>query len=133
MSILGLGFLYFVPDDNQGMFVFFSFVWKFLCGVGAGINSTASFAIIATHYKDQREKTIGMMEAFSGIGLLIGPIFGGIMHQIGGYLLPFLATCKNLIFASLTTFSLALTYFLLYPMIAFTLNKINQLERDKVN
>ena len=65
-----------------------------MCGIGAGINSTASFAIIAAHYKEDREKTIGMMEAFSGIGLLLGPIFGGIMHSIGGFILPFVATCN---------------------------------------
>ena len=83
-----------MPDDETTTFVFFSFLWKFLCGIGAGINSTASFAIIAAHYSAEREKTIGMMEMFAGVGLLIGPIFGGLMHYIGGYILPFMANCK---------------------------------------
>ncbi len=72
----------------------FSFIWKFICGIGAGINSTSSFAIIATHYKKDREKAIGMMEASSGIGLLLGPIFGSVLYELGGYILPFLATGK---------------------------------------
>ena len=84
-----------MPDEDTTTFVFFSFLWKFLCGIGAGINSTASFAIIAAHYQAEREKTIGLMEMFAGVGLLLGPIFGGLMHYIGGYILPFMANCKT--------------------------------------
>jgi hypothetical protein len=40
---------------------------------------------------------IGMMESSSGIGLLLGPFFGAILYQIGGYILPFVAT-GNFIF-----------------------------------
>lgn len=51
-------------------------------------------AIIARHYKDEREKTIGLMEASSGIGLLLGPFFGAILYQLGGYVLPFFTVGK---------------------------------------
>lgn len=91
---MGLGFLKFV--ENPVAFVFFSFIWKFLCGVGAGINSTAQFAIISTHYKNDREKYIGMMEASAGIGLLMGPLFGAVLYEIGGFILPFFTTGKLL-------------------------------------
>jgi hypothetical protein len=56
---VGLGSLDFI--DDQTLFVVYAFICKFMCGVGAGIGSTSSFAIIATHYKDDREKIIGMM------------------------------------------------------------------------
>lgn len=92
---MGLGSLYYV--DNATTFVLFSFVWKFLCGLGAGLNSTASFAIIASHYKNDREKMIGMMESSSGVGLLLGPFFGAILYQVGGYMLPFFAMGMYLI------------------------------------
>jgi MFS family permease len=88
--MLGLGSLKYVNDKET--FIIMSFVWKFLCGLGAGINSTSSMAIIAKHYKHDRERTIGMIEASSGIGLLLGPFFGAILYQIGGYVLPFFAT-----------------------------------------
>ena len=78
MAILGLGSLKYVHDKTS--FVLYSFMWKFICGLGAGINSTSSMAIIATHYKHEREKAIGLMEAASGIGLLIGPFFGAILY-----------------------------------------------------
>ena len=87
---MGLGSLKYVDDPTS--FVVFSFIWKFLCGLGAGLNSTASFAIIASHYKEEREKMIGLMESSSGVGLLLGPFFGAIFYKIGGYMLPFVAT-----------------------------------------
>ena len=92
---MGLGSLKYVHDKDN--FIYFSFLWKFVCGLGAGINATSSMAIIARHYKNDREKTIGMMEASSGIGLLLGPFFGAILYQIGGYVLPFFATGNHFI------------------------------------
>lgn len=83
--------------DDPTSFILFSFVWKFLCGLGSGLNSTASFAIIASQYKDEREKMIGMMESSSGIGLLLGPFVGAILYKIGGYILPFFAMGKYIL------------------------------------
>ncbi len=71
-----------------------SFVWKFICGVGAGINSTSSMAIVSTHYKDGRERAIGLIESSAGVGLLLGPFFGALLYEIGGYMLPFVSTGK---------------------------------------
>jgi MFS family permease len=48
--------------------------------LGAGINSVSSMAIVTTHYKDEREKAIGLIEAMSGIGLLLGPFFGALLY-----------------------------------------------------
>ena len=67
-------------------------MWKFICGLGAGINSTSSIAIVASHYPTDRERVIGLIEAASGVGLLLGPFFGALLYEIGGYMLPFVAT-----------------------------------------
>jgi MFS family permease len=105
VSIVGLGLLDFV--DSKLWFVLLSFVWKFLCGVGAGINSTSSFAIISTHFKAERERYIGYMENASGLGLLLGPTVGSILYKLGGYMTPF--------------FTMASVYFLMYPLIVVSL------------
>jgi DHA1 family solute carrier family 18 vesicular amine transporter 1/2 len=63
-----------------------------MCGIGAGINSTAALAIVATHYKKDRVRTIGMIESSAGIGLLLGPLFGAFLYSFGGYCLPFITT-----------------------------------------
>jgi len=120
---MGLGMLKYVHDKTQ--FIVLSFVWKFFCGLGAGINTTSSFAIIARHYKHDRERTIGMMESSSGFGLLLGPFFGAILYEIGGYMMPFIVFCKNLSLNILASF-----YLCLYPLIAYTLIHINDKERE---
>jgi MFS family permease len=91
---LGLGSLKYVNDKES--FIKYSFLWKFMCGIGSGINSTASMAIVSTHYKNERERAIGLIEAASGVGLLLGPFFGALLYEIGGYMLPFIATGKIL-------------------------------------
>jgi len=93
VSIVGLGLLDFV--DSKLWFVLLSFVWKFLCGVGAGINSTSSFAIISTQFKAERERYIGYMENASGLGLLLGPTAGSVLYKFGGYMMPFFTMGNN--------------------------------------
>lgn len=98
-----------------------------MCGLGSGLNSTASFAIIASHYKQDREKMIGMLESSSGVGLLLGPLFGAILYQLGGYMLPFFAMGIIYIIYLLL---IAGMYFALYPLIAYTLSRIQAVEEE---
>lgn len=51
-----------------------------MCGLGAGMNSTSTMAIVTSHYKNEREKMIGLLESSSGVGLLLGPFFGAILY-----------------------------------------------------
>ena len=53
---------------------------------------------------------IGLCEAASGIGLLMGPMIGAALYEIGGYILPFAF--------------LASLYFLMYPLLSYTLVRI---------
>lgn len=41
--------------------------------------------IVAYSEKSEVEKNIGITEAFTGIGFLIGPLFGSFMFSIGSY------------------------------------------------
>ena len=88
--------------DEYATFIGLSFLAMALGGIGAGINSTCSLAIISSFYPDQKELYIGILEAGSGIGLLTGPLFGGILYQIGGYVMPF--------------WTLAILFISLYPV-----------------
>ena len=53
----GLGYLQFVNNTNA--FLTVSFVMQILGGLGAGMNSTASMAIMSSFNNAEREKYIG--------------------------------------------------------------------------
>lgn len=80
-------------------FLFFSFVCQMIGGLGSGMNSVASLALIVSHSKEsEREMNIGMIEMATGVGFLMGPMWGSLMYQIGGFTLPFGSMGKHFSF-----------------------------------
>ncbi|XP_033100696.1 MFS-type transporter SLC18B1-like [Anneissia japonica] len=77
--------------DNKTQFVVFSFVVRGVGAAGAAAAVTAMFAIIANTFPGNVAKMIGMLEVFSGLGFMLGPLIGGVLDQAGGFSLPFLA------------------------------------------
>ena len=49
-----------------------------------------SFAYIPLMYPNQIEEKVGIMEACTGIGYIVGPVVGGLLYSLGGYKAPFL-------------------------------------------
>ena len=75
-------------------------------GLGSGSNSVASMAmVIADAKKEEREKHIGLIETTTGIGFLIGPVWGSLMYQVGGYPAPFACSGKSFLFKPNSSFS----------------------------
>jgi len=75
---------------SENWFLFFSFVFQMIGGLGSGMNSVATLALIVSHSSEaEREMNIGMIEMATGIGFLIGPMWGSLMYQLGGFTLPF--------------------------------------------
>ena len=67
-----------------------SFSWQIIGGIGSGNNAVASLAIvIAEAEKNEREKHIGLVETMTGLGFLLGPVWGSLMYYLGGYSAPF--------------------------------------------
>lgn len=87
-----LGLLDYVNDDS--VFLYLSFAAQVLGGLGAGANATSTLAILSSYHKSEREKYIGIVEIFFGLGLLFGPIFGAFFYSIGGYKAPFISFGK---------------------------------------
>lgn len=91
-------------------FLFWSFVAQLIGGLGSGINAVASMAMVVSSSKvSEREQNIGLIEMATGVGFLLGPIWGSAMYQMGGYSAPFGST--------------ALFYILCYPFCFFVLKK----------
>jgi MFS family permease len=82
---------------SENWFLFFSFVFQMIGGLGSGMNSVATLALIVSHSSEaEREMNIGMIEMATGIGFLIGPMWGSLMYQLGGFTLPFGSMGKSL-------------------------------------
>jgi MFS transporter, DHA1 family, solute carrier family 18 (vesicular amine transporter), member 1/2 len=61
-------------------------------GAAAAASWTAGLALIAEHYPQRRVEMMGFALMGSTVGSLFGPIIGGSLYEVGGYLLPFLVT-----------------------------------------
>ena len=66
------------------------FLFQIIGGIGSGNNSVASMAlVISDAAPDEREMHIGLIETSTGIGFLLGPLWGSMLYQLGGYPAPF--------------------------------------------
>ena len=74
--------LYWISYMKNGdWFLILSFVWQIIGGLGSGNNSVASMAmVIADAEKHEREQHIGLIETATGIGFLLGPLWGSLMY-----------------------------------------------------
>lgn len=64
---------------------------------------TSCYAIITFVFSDNREKYIGMAEAVSGIGLMIGPVIGGAIYTVTNYFYTFVFFAVLLVFCGIFT------------------------------
>ena len=65
-------------------------------GIGSGSNSVASMAmVIGDAEKNERVNHVGLIETTTGVGFLLGPVWGSVMYQIGGYPAPFACSGKK--------------------------------------
>ena len=77
-------------------------------------------AMVVSGSKDsEREQNIGLIEMATGIGFLLGPIWGSFMYQMGGYSAPFGST--------------ALFYALSYPFCVVVLKRARDRRLAKEN
>ena len=53
-------------------------------GMGAGLNSTASMAVLTSLYPEQREEIMGYFEGAIGLGFLMGLLIGAGLYALGG-------------------------------------------------
>nr|XP_006820366.1 PREDICTED: MFS-type transporter SLC18B1-like [Saccoglossus kowalevskii] len=75
--------------DSRPVFVASCFIVRSVEAVGAAASTTASGAIVAKVFPNNTTLTLGILEAFGALGLMLGPPLGGYLYQAGGFFLPF--------------------------------------------
>lgn len=53
-----------------------------MAGIGCTASNTASFAIMADTFPDNVGSVFGILETFTGVGLMAGPAIGGLLYEV---------------------------------------------------
>ena len=53
------------------------------------MNTTVCFSIVTTFFPDDKQMLIGILEGGIGLGILLGPLLGAVLYELGGYCCPF--------------------------------------------
>ncbi|KAK3097020.1 hypothetical protein FSP39_005647 [Pinctada imbricata] len=75
------------PDGD--IYIIMCFLCRSMEALGASAYVTALFAIIASSFPNHVTTVLGLLETFSGIGMVAGPAIGGALYEAGGFGFPF--------------------------------------------
>ncbi|RXG61882.1 MFS-type transporter SLC18B1 [Armadillidium vulgare] len=71
------------------LFVSLSVILRIIEGLGFAMCRSAGIAIISSEFSEKVEIVFGIFQAFFSSGMLIGPVAGGALYELGGFYLPF--------------------------------------------
>ncbi|XP_052252223.1 MFS-type transporter SLC18B1-like [Dreissena polymorpha] len=89
------------PDGT--IFIVMCFLCRSVEALGCSAFVTALWAILAYEFPDNVTTVMGMLETFSGLGMMVGPPIGGALYELGGYGLPFFILGSLVIVCGLLT------------------------------
>ena len=84
-SMAMIAFGMFVYVDDAFWYGALSFFCRVVEGFGNGCLNSASTSIIAYKYEDDMSKLIGVVQTFTGLGMLAGPMLGSFLFEQGGF------------------------------------------------
>ncbi|KAJ8673674.1 hypothetical protein QAD02_004936 [Eretmocerus hayati] len=98
-AVISFGFL----DKIEGHypFIIMSFVIRIIEAIGSSAYFTTSGATLTNEFPENVSIIFAIMKIFFGVGFIIGPCIGGLLHEVGGYTLPFVVLGLNLYLAAI--------------------------------
>jgi len=95
------GLLDYIQEHDW--FIGLSFAVRVVEAIGNSCFLCASFSLIAQEFPSAVASVFSAVETAFGVGLILGPTVGGLMYQIGGYLLPFAVLGTILVLSAFST------------------------------
>ena len=86
---VGIGTLYYLPDDQPILFICLMIIVRCLQGYGDSLTITTCFSLILQTFSTQKDIYVGYAEAAVGIGLTFGPAMGSLIYSYFGYEMVF--------------------------------------------
>jgi len=87
--------------ENGKVFLAFSFILRIIAAAGNAAFLTGSFSLIAKEFPDNVATMFAILETFFGLGMILGPFIGGLLYEIGNFILPFVILGGCLVAATL--------------------------------
>ncbi len=73
---------YISITSGPDLFIIYCFVLRIFLALGVAASGTASFAITAATFPDNVGTVFGLLETFTGLGLMVGPALGGVLYEV---------------------------------------------------
>lgn len=86
LSTATFGLLTYLPKYQ---FITGSLILRILESLGATAFATSSYSFVSVCFPDHTATMFATLEMFFGLGVIVGPIVGGILYDFAGFLLPF--------------------------------------------
>jgi len=90
LSMLGMSLGYYLSNT---LFLYVSIGSRVIGGFGVSCIYIASFGMILNEFPEKRDKYNSLMEAFGGMGLMLGPLYCSLVHDFLGFSDQLLYTC----------------------------------------
>ena len=93
--------------DGPTAYACSAFFCRFLEGFGNGLlNSSSSKLLMIVFPEEKLARMNGILQSFTGLGMLMGPILGSLLFILGGFQLPFYIVGVFLILLALVNLSI---------------------------
>lgn len=86
-STFAFAFVVYLPLTY---FIIASFALRIIEGAGLAAYAAAMFATVVKEFPDDVALNMGLADMALGIGMTVGPLFGGVLFEAGGFPLPFI-------------------------------------------
>ena len=104
IATMGLTFIMFgfIPElSTVAMILTVGFSLRFVQGAASSFVQTTCYSIATNDFPEQKEQIVGLVEALTGLGLIIGPIIGSTLYSCLGYAHTFFIYGSFLVFLSI--------------------------------
>ena len=87
--------------DDAKWFLVLCFVLRTIEACGYAGVVTSSYSFVSKIFPNTASTMYGVLETFFGLGMVLGPFFGGLLYEYGGFTLPFVTVGSLLILISM--------------------------------
>lgn len=81
------GFLYL--EFNPDRFLTMACILRVVLAIACSMYLTACYSIMTFVWSERRTQAVGLLEMTTGVGMIIGPMVGSALYNVGGFALPF--------------------------------------------